>query len=77
MTPETQHCCEEMGRQVAQTCHQHPDRFDCPDCLIHYSPRYREYGIIIHDGGSSFVRIAFCPWCGAKLPGSLRDDDTE
>ena len=23
--------------------------------------------VIVHDGGSSFVRIQFCPWCGAGL----------
>lgn len=62
------HCCEEMRRQVALTCDRHPDRFDCPDCLVHYSPRFREYGLIVHDGGSSSVRIWFCPWCGAGLP---------
>lgn len=23
---------------------------------------------MVHDGGSSVVAIAFCPWCGSKLP---------
>jgi hypothetical protein len=34
---------------------------------------YREYGIKVLDGGTAFVEIRFCPWCGKKLPGSLRD----
>jgi hypothetical protein len=35
---------------------------------------FNEYGIIVHDGGSSSsITIAFCPWCGAQLPESLRD----
>jgi hypothetical protein len=25
------------------------------------------YGIPIHDGGSSVVKINYCPWCGSKL----------
>jgi hypothetical protein len=27
----------------------------------------RQYGLMIHDGGSSFYGIAFCPWCGARI----------
>lgn len=61
-------CCEMMAYHVASTCEQHPDRHDCPDALIE---RGRGgYGIMIHDGGASVVGIAFCPWCGAKLPAS-------
>ena len=56
-----------MTEMVTSACAQHPDRFDCPDALIHFSPRRGEYGIIVHDGGSSFVSIVFCPWCGASL----------
>jgi hypothetical protein len=68
VSADSQHCCEEMHQQVTRTCDRHPDRFDCPDCLIHYSERTGGYGIIVHDGGRSFIRIAFCPWCGTKLP---------
>ena len=55
------HCCEEMvfhltGEEVA----------------IIYIPKFREYGIKILDGGSSFQLINYCPWCGCKLPLSLR-----
>lgn len=53
-----------MAGAVNSCCEQHPDRFGCPDALIHYSPASGDYGIIIHDGGSSFVTIEFCPWCG-------------
>lgn len=68
------HCCEEMRTQVERVCDQHPDRFDCPDCLVTFLPQFREYGLLIHDGGSSFCRIWFCPWCGARLPESLREE---
>lgn len=68
------HCCEDMLREAARVCDKHPNRYDCPDCLIHYSPQFREYGLIIHDGASASSRIRFCPWCGAQLPESLRDE---
>jgi hypothetical protein len=42
--------------------------FECPDALVNYSEQGKDYGLIIHDGGSSVISIAFCPWCGAKLP---------
>ena len=69
------HCCEDMRREVERVCDQHPDRHDCPDCLVGYSPRFREYGLLIHDGGSSSMCIPFCPWCGSRLPASLRGQD--
>lgn len=51
----------------------HPDPFECPDNLVFYSARFREYGLIIHDGGSAIIRIGYCPWCGSELPASARD----
>ena len=42
------------------------------DRIILYWSKFREYLIPIHDGGSSGIVILFCPWCGKKLPPSLR-----
>jgi hypothetical protein len=56
-----------MERQVNSSCSEHPDRFSCPDALMYFSASRGEYGIIVHDGGTSWVAIAFCPWCGAFL----------
>jgi len=67
------HCCENMKFAVESECGAHPDRFSCPDALVSYGPQFDEYGIIIHDGGSSTKLILFCPWCGSKLPESKRD----
>lgn len=67
------HCCTRVSEMVAYTCEQHPDRSDCPDCLVEYCPKFDEYGLMIHDGGSSKITIQFCPWCGARLPESKRD----
>jgi methyltransferase (TIGR00027 family) len=60
-------CCDRMAYDLSQECDQHPNRFDCPDALI--ERRTDGYhGLIVHDGGDSSIRIAFCPWCGTALP---------
>jgi hypothetical protein len=45
--------------------------------LVHYAPHLREYGLVDHDRCSASTKavlsIYFCPWCGARLPASLRD----
>jgi RHS repeat-associated protein len=56
------HCCESMSESVLDS-----------NLPIRYVGRFREYGISITDGGSSFQEIYFCPWCGKQLPSSLRD----
>ncbi len=59
-------CCDRMDYDLNQKCDQHKDRYACPDALIN---RVRGgYGLIVHDGGSSVIEIAFCPWCGSRLP---------
>jgi hypothetical protein len=62
-----------MQAQAEFVCSVHVKPEDCPDALISYSETFREYGLFIHDGGSSSQMISFCPWCGASLPDSLRD----
>lgn len=59
---------------VTHSCDLNTDQFDCPDALIHFTPKFREYGLIIHDGGTSTICISFCPFCGEKLPESKRDE---
>jgi hypothetical protein len=66
-------CCAVMRKEVEHLCSHHPNTHDCPDHLIGYSARFDEYGIIIHDGGTSSSIIAYCPWCGTRLPESKRD----
>jgi hypothetical protein len=56
-----------MKDRVEYKCEEHPDPVDCPDNLIYFSEKLNEYGLIVHDGGSSFVTINFCPFCGTKL----------
>lgn len=56
------HCCAEMARHLLDG-----------DVAIVYVDHLREYGIRILDGGSSFQLVQFCPWCGTRLPASVRD----
>ena len=46
---------------------------DQEEVPIVYVPKYREFGIRILDGGTSYIVLVFCPWCGKRLPESLRD----
>lgn len=48
-------------------CGVHQSRFDCPDCIIHFDGETHRCGIIIHDGGSGWISIKYCPWCGKEL----------
>ena len=63
------HCCDFMQYHAESTCDLHPDRFDCPDCMIHRSERDGSYGLIIlNEAGGGVISINYCPWCGTKLP---------
>ena len=68
-----EHCCEKMAYFVNQRCEVHDNAFACPDMILLYDKKFDEYGIIIHDGGESFISIDYCPWCGKKLPASKRN----
>ena len=67
-------CCDRMKLSVTYQCsHDGHDEWNCPDNLLHYNLVFDEYGLIIHDGGTSYITINFCPWCGEKLPEEKRD----
>jgi hypothetical protein len=61
MTTKYQHCCEDMTTHI-----------ESKELYLNFSPKFREYGIVYADGGTSRQTIHFCPWCGSKLPASLR-----
>jgi len=56
------HCCDAMKRAIAE-----------PESNLVYVSKLCEYGIAIADGGTSYRLVQYCPWCGTKLPPSLRD----
>jgi hypothetical protein len=65
-------CCDLMSYYL-DTYFNSDKEVDDPDVIIKYIAKFDEYGIPIHDGGSSMIEVKFCPWCGAKLPESKRD----
>ncbi len=55
------HCCKQMHAALE-------------DELILFDERYDDYVIPVRasEGASIVQRIDYCPWCGVKLPDSLR-----
>ena len=60
-----------MGHQLNWRCEQHTDPFECPDALVKLSDD--RAGLIIHDGGSSTIRISHCRWCGTPIGTTIAD----
>jgi hypothetical protein len=60
------YCCDEMKSRAEHKCELHDSPFDCADNLIYHSSD-NEFGLIIHDGGCSYIIINYCPFCGKKL----------
>jgi hypothetical protein len=58
------HCCTKMTYYL--TLDKRSENIN-PDAIIRYNKKQKEYGIPIHDGGSSYVKIDACPWCGRGL----------
>ena len=61
-----QFCCAMMESNVTFDTNTLPD-----DRTVFYSKRFDEYMIPLKDGVSG-ICIAYCPWCGQKLPESKR-----
>jgi len=66
------YCCNDMRSHIEHKCDVHDDVYECCDHLFLYNAIYDEYGVIIHDGGSSYIEIAFCPFCGHRFNESKR-----
>lgn len=62
----TVHCCARMDCDLNHKCDIHKDRSDYPDAFIAFVGG--GHGLLVHDGGSSVIKIRYCPWCGSKLP---------
>jgi hypothetical protein len=58
------HCCTKMTFYLT---YDKLKRQINPDAIIRFWKKKKIYGIPVHDGGSSIIRIDFCPWCSTKL----------
>lgn len=70
------HCCEDM-RNNLYCIEEDILSNDIFDATVHFSSKFREYGIPVNDNGyisSSYIIINYCPWCGRKLPASKRQE---
>jgi hypothetical protein len=70
MSNDHPHSCPRLERALSDSDALLYD----PDYPLIYVDQFREYGIRIFDGGSSFLVIDFCPFCGASLPPRLRKE---
>ena len=57
--------CVHIAFYSTAVCDKHPDIWDCPDALVVKTSD--GWGMPIRNGGSSWAKIGFCPWCGVKL----------
>lgn len=67
-------CCNSMKEHTLLQQPNDDDVFISSDKPIYYNEIFDEYGLIVHDGGHSYIIIDFCPWCGKKLPQSAREN---
>lgn len=51
-----EHCCEKMRYFIMNN--DKNKVFDSDD-IIYYAPNFDEYGVIVHDGGSSYITIQY------------------
>jgi hypothetical protein len=49
------------------------DLIDDASFPLTYNRKFREYGIDYTGDGCSYHVLAYCPFCGSRLPTSLRD----
>ena len=59
-------CCTDLAEHLEFDCHLHRDPLDCADAVVFRDDSGR-IGLPIHDGGSSYIAIQHCPWCGSRL----------
>ena len=57
--------CVHIAYHSLHKCDVHTSPWDCPDTTLVISEEH--YGIPIRDGGESYIRIDYCPWCGVSL----------
>ncbi len=61
----TAHPCVHVAYYGPTHCDEHPNPFDCPDVVV--MKFGDEYGLPVRDGGTSYITIENCPWCGKHL----------
>lgn len=65
-------CCDTMKRMSTMDCSIHDDPHECPDVMVVWSQTHGP-GLPVRDGGSSFITINHCPWCGTEI--AVKDEN--
>lgn len=66
------HCCVEMEYHLLEYIREKEVLKGDPeyinyDAIVSWDKSQRLYGIPIHDGGNSYIKIRYCPWCGKNI----------
>ncbi len=61
------YCCVDMAYHLIEDKLANKKGEIDYDSVMKYDKSHKSFGIPIHDGGSSYIAIRFCPWCGKKL----------
>jgi hypothetical protein len=57
--------CVHVAYHSLLNCEVHQNAWECPDVALVRDDG--TFGIPVRDGGSSFIEINYCPWCGQSL----------
>lgn len=69
------YCCDEMQSRVFLIDEFNQIREAIKEGKhVVFSPRFREYGLPYVEDAVSVDLIKFCPWCGKRMPMSMRDE---
>lgn len=63
----SEYCCLMMANQVSLSYNENGDIDNENSDVVINKWKDGTFGIPIHDGGPSIVKINFCPWCGSNL----------
>ena len=69
VTP-SDHPCVHVAYLIAQDPLSSIEPISDPDVTLTFDSKNNRYGIPVRDGGSSYIEVFYCPWCGVPLPGS-------
>jgi hypothetical protein len=61
------HCCLDMAYHLIEDSTSISESPINYDSVITHKTKSGDYGLPIHDGGSSYIKIKYCPWCAKKL----------
>lgn len=67
-------CCDGMRAALSVEIAENETPFDLLDSAVVYNVVFDEFGLILRSADAQYMLIGHCPWCGAALPRSRRDD---